>query len=213
MSQNQIDRLTSLLQQAQQLVADLDCGPLACHACVDTDDYAYIEVAIDADGTARTLNDWAFALETLTGLAHIDWGLGELYEAFRIALGRTSPDPRQGALPDWEEVAALMDEQARLRRVYANLLPFLESPAAYAEALRRKVAALVTQEGLDPVIARAKVATAAMKALQEELEMAEGEKMTPRIARMYQTHLQAGGDEVVTWVTKWLSAPDGGVAP
>ena len=93
MSRNQINELTKLLTAAQQLVADLDCGPLECHACIDTDDYAYIEVAIDADGAARTVTDWAFALRTLVDLAHTDWAIGQLYEAFRQALYQTSAHP------------------------------------------------------------------------------------------------------------------------
>jgi hypothetical protein len=206
MTQNQKEQLTKLLQEALRLIAELDCGPWECHACADTDDIAYIEVAIDLDGTARTLTDWAFALYTLAGLAHVDWGLGELYEAFRTALARTSPDPRQGTLPDWEEVEALMDEQARLRRIYANLLPFLETPAAYAETLHQKVAALAAAEGLDRVVAKAKVAADAMKSLQEELEMAEGEKATPEIQRMYHAHLEGGGDDFIAWFSQWLSA-------
>jgi len=205
MTKNQIDRMMALLQELRQTLEELDCGPLECHACVDTDDYAYIEVAIDGDGAARTISDWAFALSVLVGLANTEWATGQLYEAFRQTLLQTSTNPDE-ALPEWEEVEALIEEQARLRDAYFNLLYFLEHPEEYADFLRRETKTLMEKEGMSLVIAKAQVASRAMAAFKQELEMAYGEKATPRFHQMYQTHLNEGGEDFTIWFAKWLSA-------
>jgi len=203
MTRNQIDQLTRLLQDAQQLIADLDCGPQECHACVDTDDVAYIEVAIDGDGAARTLSDWAFALDTLVGLAHTDWATGQLYEAFRQALLQTSAHP-EDVLPDWEEVEQLVEEQARLRRLYRDLIGFLEHPDAYAHFLDTQVAALLdAHPRLTPARAKAIIAAVALDKLQDELELAQGEKATPKYAQMYDAWIDAGGAGFGQWLAQW----------
>ena len=202
MTRNQIDELTRLLTAAQQLIADLDCGPLECHACVDTDDYAYIEVAIDGDGAALSLADWAFALEVLVGLAHTDWAIGQLYEAFRQALRQTSAHPDE-ALPEWEEVENIMEEQARVRRVYKNLLAFLDRPEAYAGQLNSQAETLARESGLTLSEAKAAIAAVTLSRLQDELEFAQGEKATPEFAQMYDAHLAAGGDNIAAWLAKW----------
>ena len=202
MTKKQIDQLTRLLQEAQQLVADLDCGPLECPACVDTDDIAYIELPIVGDGTAKGKAEWTFALEVLVGLAHTDWTAGELYEAFRLALKQTNP--YEQPLPDWEDMELLMAEQARLRRIYRNLIPFLEYPSAYAATLTKQVDELLHQ-GIPRDEAQTQVAANAFKALAEELEMAKGEKATPRFYQMYQAHLEKGGDDIEVWFSRWLA--------
>ncbi len=207
MSRNQINQLTRLLQDAQQLISDLDCGPLECHACVDTDDMAYIELPIDGDGTALTLADWAFALEVLMGLAHKDWNLGELYTALQVALHNTNPF--ETPLPDWEEVEQLMEEQTRVRRNYPNLLAFLEEPDAYADSLRRKAEELqkeLSQKGFSISLDKAReiVASSTFSKLEEELEMALGEKATPHFYQAYNAHFAAGGDGIDAWLAKWL---------
>ena len=203
MTRNQIDQLTRLLQDAQQLIADLDCGPQECNACVDTDDYAYIEVAIDGDGAARTLSDWAFALRTLVDLAHTDWATGQLYEAFRQALLQTSAHP-EDVLPDWEEVEQLMEEQARLRRLYRDLIGFLEHPDAYAHFLDTQANALLADHPrLTPERAKAVIAAVALDKLQDELELAQGEKATPKYAQMYDAWIDAGGAGFGQWLAQW----------
>ena len=203
MSRNQINELTKLLTTAQQLVADLDCGPLECHACVDTDDIAYIELNIDGDGAARTVTDWAFALRTLVDLAHTDWPVGQLYEAFRQALCQTSAHPDE-ALPEWEEVERLMEEQARVRRVYKNLLAFLERPDTYAHFLDTQVRALLAAHPrLTPQRAKAIIAAVALDKLQEGLELAQGEKATPKYAQMYDAWISAGGAGFGQWLRDW----------
>jgi len=203
MSRNQIDELTKLLTAAQQLVSDLDCGPLECHACVDTDDIAYIELNIDGDGAALSLADWAFALRTLVDLAHTDWAVGQLYEAFRQALCQTSAHPDE-ALPEWEEVERLMEEQARVRRVYKNLLAFLERPDTYAHFLDTQVRALLAAHPrLTPQRAKATIAAVALDKLQEELELAQGEKATPEFAQMYDAWISAGGAGFGQWLRDW----------
>ena len=205
MSRNQINELTKLLTAAQQLVADLDCGPLECHACVDTDDIAYIELNIDGDGAALSLADWAFALRTLVDLAHTDWAVGQLYEAFRQALIQTSGNPDE-TLPEWEEVEAIMEEQARVRRNYPNLLAFLERPETYAKGLERLVEALARESGLETDRAKAAIAAVTLSKFQEELAFAQGEKATPRYAQMYDAHLANGGDNFAAWLAKWIES-------
>ena len=196
---NQTKQLINLLQEAQQLIEELDCGPVECSACVDTDDMAYIEVPVDGDGTATSLFNWASAMDVLVGLAHVDWSLGELYTAFQTAVNNTS----RIHLPDWEEVEQLMEEESRLRDTYFNLLYFLESPEEYADFLRREVKKLV-EGGMDESSAKAVLVSDIAAALQEELEMAKGEKATPRFYQMYQDHIANGGDNFAVWLNKWL---------
>jgi hypothetical protein len=202
MTKEKIDQMLALLQELHQIIEELDCGPLECSACVDTDDMAYIEVPIDGDGTARSLSDWAFALEVLVGLAHTDWATGQLYEAFCQALLQTSARS-EDILPQWEDVEQLMAEQARLRRIYKNLIPFLEAPDAYAAALTKQVDELMLR-GMSRDEARGQVAVDALKALAEELEMAYGERVTPDLYRAYVDHLEANGDNYVLWISRWL---------
>ena len=204
MTRNQIDQLTRLLQDAQQLIADLDCGPMECHACVDTDDMAYIELPIDGDGTARSISEWAFALEVLVGLARSDWSQGELYTAFQTAMNNTNPF--EGKLPDWEEVEAIMAEQARLRDTYFNLLYFLEHPDEYADFLRREAAKLQKESTISQHRAREIVAAEIFDKLEEELDLAQGEKATPEFAQMYDTYRNAGGDDFATWLANWIES-------
>ena len=203
MTRNQIDELTHLLQKAQQLLTDLDCGPLDCPACVDTDDIAYIEVPIDGDGAAFNLSHWAVALRTLVDLAHTDWATGQLYEAFRQTLLQTSAQP-EDILPDWEEVEALMDEQARLRHIYRDLIGFLEHPDAYAHFLDTQANALLADHPrLTPARAKAIIAAVALDKLQEELELAQGEKATPKFAQMHDAWISAGGAGFGQWLADW----------
>ncbi len=202
MSRNQIDQLTRLLQDAQQLIADLDCGPIECHACVDTEDIAYIELPIDGDGTARSISDWAFALEVLVALAHAEWTQGELYTAFRSVMNNTNPF--EPPLPEWEEVERLMEEQSHLRDTYFNLIYFLENPDEYADFLRREAETLARESGLTLGEAKAAIAAVTLSKLQDELEMARGEKATPEFAQMYDTWIAAGGDNFAAWLEKWI---------
>jgi hypothetical protein len=202
MTRHQIDELTRLLTVAQQLLSDLDCGPLDCPACADTDDIAYIEVPIDGDGAAFNLSHWTVALRALVDLAHTDWATGQLYEAFCQALLQTSARS-EDILPQWEDVEQLMAEQARLRRIYKNLIPFLEAPDAYAAALTKRVDELMLR-GMSRDEARGQVAVDALKALAEELEMAYGERVTPDLYRAYVDHLEANGDYYVLWISRWL---------
>jgi hypothetical protein len=202
MTRNQIDQLTRLLQEAQQLITDLDCGPLECHACVDTEDMAYIELPIDGDGVARSLSDWTFALEVLVALARSDWSQGELYTAFQAVMNNTNPF--EEPLPDWEEVEALMAEQARVRRNYPNLLLFLERPDEYINSLRRKSEEKAQSEDIPLIEATKLVAAQAVKNLREEIKMAYGEKATPEIFRAYQAWKEENGD-FVAWVYRALN--------
>ena len=203
MTRNQIDQLIRLLQEAQQLITDLDCGPLECPACVDTEDIAYIEVPIDGDGAALNLSHWAVALRTLVDLAHTEWDTGQLYEAFRQALLQTSTHP-EDALPDWEEIEPIMAEQARLRRLYLNLMGFLERPDTYADFLDTQANALLAQHPrLTPARAKAIIAAVALDKLQDELELAQGEKATPEFAQMYDAWINAGGAGFGQWLADW----------
>jgi len=190
---NQTKQLINLLQEAQQLIEELDCGPLECHACVDTDDMAYIEVPIDGDGTAVSITEWAFALEVLVGLAHVDWSLGELYTAFQAAVNNTS----RAQLPEWEKIEPIKDEQ----ETYLNLIYFVEDRMAYDAFLWRKVEKL-TEKGVDEINAKAIVVAEASRKLQEELELAKNEKA--RFFQMYQTHIANGGDNFAVWLSEWL---------
>ena len=200
---NQIDRMTKLLDELRQTIEELDCEPVECSACVNTDDMAYIELPIDGDGTARSISDWAFALEVLMALARSDWSPGELYTAFQTVMNNTNPF--EDRLPDWEEVEALIEEQSRLRDSYFNLLYFLENPDEYADFLHREVKNLTEKEGMARVIAKAKIASEAMKSLQEEVSMAYGEKATPRFYQMYLAHLAEGGEDIEAWFSRWLA--------
>jgi len=203
MTRNQIDQLTQLLAAAQQLIAELDCGPLECPACADTDDIAYIELPIDGDGAALTLAFWTEALRTLIDLAHTDWAVGALYTAFRQALLPTITDP-DDELPEWEEVEALMAEQARLRHVYLDLIGFLERPETYAHFLETQADALLADNPrLSPARAKALIAAVALDKLQEELELAQGEKATPRFAQRYDAWISAGGQGFGQWLADW----------
>ena len=204
MTKNQIDRMLALLQELRQIIEELDCGPLECHACVDTDDIAYIELPIDDDGTARTLTDWAFALEVLVSLARAEWSQGKLYAAFRAAMNNSNPF--EAPLPDWEEVEQLMEEQARVRRNYPNLLAFLERPDAYANSLERQAETLARESGLTLSEAKTAIAAVTLSRLQDELELAQGEKATPEFAQMYDAHIANGGDDFAAWLTKWIKS-------
>ncbi len=203
MTKNQIDQMTKLLNELRQIIEDLDCGPIECHACVDTDDMAYIELPIDGDGTARSISDWTFALEVLVALARSDWSQGELYTAFQTVMNNTNPF--EGKLPDWEEVEQLMEERFRLRETYFNLLYFLENPDEYADFLRRKANVLMLEKGVSRAVAKANIASEVKNALQEELEMAKGEKATPKFFQMYESHLEEGGEDIEAWLSRWLA--------
>jgi len=203
MTKNQIDRMQKLLDELRQIIEELDDGPVECHACVDTDDMAYIELPIDGDGTARSLEDWASALEVLIALAHADWSQGELYTMFQAAMNNTNPFEQP--MPDWEEVELLMAEHARLRRIYKNLIPFLEDPDAYAASLTNQVNDMVWAKWMTRDEARKQVAADALKALAEELEMARGEKATPSLYRAY-ANLEAEGNNYVLWISEWLKS-------
>ncbi len=150
-----------------------------------------------------SLSHWTEALRTLVAKAPAHWTPAELYAAFRTVLRETGRE-----LPDWPEVATLLEEQARLRRVYANLIPFLETPAAYAAYLDEQVAAL-EMLGLPRDEARAQTAADALKALAEELELAYGERSTPDLYRSYVSHLEAGGENYQRWIARWLISKEG----
>jgi len=199
-----IDQMIALLQELRQIIEGLDCGPVECHACVDTDDMAYIEVPLDGDGTAKGKAEWAFALEVLVGLAHTDWSQGELYTAFQAAMNNTNPF--EGKLPDWEEVEAIMAEQARLRDTYFNLLYFLEHPDEYADFLRRVADTMHKKRHISQHRAREIVAAEIFDKLEEELELAQGEKATPEFAQMYEDYRKAGGDDFATWLANWIES-------
>ena len=153
------------------------------------------------DALAPSLADWAEDLEAILCRARPEWRTGELYAAFRAVMAAEGRE-----LPDWEEIETLLEEQARLRRIYAHLIPFLETPDAYAQSLERKAEALVRDRHLSPVEARAQVAAEALEALTEEVEMAYGERATPDLYRAYVQHLESGGDNFVLWMARWLSS-------
>ena len=154
------------------------------------------------DVFAPSLADWTEDLEAVVDRARPEWRTGELYAAFRAVLSHTGRE----RLPDWEEIETLLEEQARWRRIYANLIPFLETPDAYAAALERKADALARERRLSPVEARAQVAAEALEALAEEVEMAYGERAAPDLYRAYVQHLESGGDNFVLWMARWLSS-------
>ena len=42
--------------------------------------------------------------------------------------------------------------------------------------------------------------------LEEELELAQGEKVTPEFAQMYDAYRNAGGDDFATWLARWIES-------
>ena len=204
MTKNQIDRMLALLQELRQIIEELDCGPVERHACVDTDDMAYIELPVDGDGTARSMGGWTLALEALVALAHAEWSQREIYAAFRAVMNNTNPF--ETPLPDWEEVEQLMEEHARVRRNYPHLLAFLERPEAYANSLDRQAETLARESGLTFGEAKTAIAAVTLSKFQQELEFAQGEKATPAFAQMYDAHAATGGDNIAAWLAKWLES-------